>query len=75
MFLCFIFLCRWGPSSVVAYVLYCDTIVSEFELRMRYEVYFLTYTYGKGMSFLTPIIGKLYHNCSSKKKALALNNL
>ena len=50
-----IFEYKWGsPSGVVANVLECDIVVSEFELRSRYYVHFRTFTLGKGINPLYP---------------------
>ena len=43
-----------GQHGIVANVLDCDIVTSEFELEQRYYVDFRTYTLGKGMKpFLT----------------------
>ena len=41
-----------SPCDVVANVVDCDLVVSEFELQSRYYVNFRTNTFGKGMNFL-----------------------
>ena len=38
-----------SPGIVVANVLGCDTVVSEFQLQSRYYVVFRTDTFGNGM--------------------------
>ena len=49
---------RGNPRGVVANVLDCDIVVSEFELLSRYYVHFRTNALGKGMNFTyLPVIG------------------
>ena len=36
-----------GPGCVVANVLNCDIVVSEFELQLRHYIHFLANTHGK----------------------------
>ena len=43
------------PRGVVANVLQCDIVVSEYELQSRYYVHFYANIFGKGMFF--------YKNC------------
>ena len=42
----------WNPRSVVAHILDCDIVMSEFELQSRYFVHFWTNTLGKRMNLL-----------------------
>ena len=52
---------RRNPSVVVAIVLVCDIVVSEFELQSCYYVHFRTDTLGKGMNpLIPPGKGKIY---------------
>ena len=48
------FICLY-PCDVVANELDCDIVVSEFELKSRYHVYFRTNTLGKDMNPLSPL--------------------
>ena len=59
-----------GLCGVMAKVLDCSLIVREFELQLRYYVYFPTNTLEKGMKplILSPI------GCSSIRIVLELNN-
>ena len=43
---------KGSPSCVVANVLDCDIVVSEFELQSRYYVHFQTNTLSKGIKLL-----------------------
>ena len=47
----------WSLRGVVAYVLYRDILVSEFELKSLYYVHFWTNSHGKG---ITPLIPSSY---------------
>ena len=62
--------------GVVANMLDCDIVVSEFELQSRYYVHLRTNTLGKGINLLLPeLCFKWDHYCSSTKIALAFNDL
>ena len=60
----------WGcPRGVMVKAMDCGIVVSEFELQLRYYVHFRANTLGKGIN---PLI---LHYFSSRRMALALNNL
>ena len=44
----------WYFLGVVANMMDCDIVVSEFELQSRYYYHFLSNTLGKGMNLLIP---------------------
>ena len=55
-----IWMMREVPFGVVANVLDCDMIVSEFKLQSHYNVHCWSNTLGKGMNtFISPDIGKI----------------
>ena len=47
----------WSPRNVVANVLDCLIVVSEFELHSRYYVNFWINTFGKGMNSFPSAMG------------------
>ena len=48
---------KWGsPRRVVANMLDCDIVESEFELQLRYNVYLRTNTFGKSMNPPYPLV-------------------
>ena len=52
----------------------CDIIVREFKRQSHYFIPFKTNNIGKGMSvFISHLRVKYYHDCSSIKMTLALN--
>ena len=65
--------CELDICGVVAKVLDCDIVVSEFELLSRYRVHFRSNNIGKSMNLLIPQLSvKLYHYCSSARVASTL---
>ena len=56
------------PRGVMIKAVDCGVAVSEFELQLRYYVYFRTNTVGKDMN---PLSSQLYHHYSSRRMALA----
>ena len=51
-----------SPSGLMANVLDCNILVSEFQLRLRYYVHFRIKTTGEGMNPLNPQLWvKEYH--------------
>ena len=67
---------RGCPRGVMVKVLGCRIIVSEFKVQSGYYVHFQTNTLGKGMNpSFSQLCLRYYHCCSSKRMALALNNL
>ena len=61
--------------GVVANVLDCDIVGSEFELESHYHVHFQTNAPGKGMKPLIPsAMGKIARPLFSKRRASAYNN-
>ena len=64
------------PREVMVKAMDCGIVVSEFVLQSRYSVHFQANTLGKGMNPISSQLWvKYYHYCSSRRIALALNNL
>ena len=49
-------MCLVSTRGIVVNVLYCNILVNEFELQLRYYVLFQINTFGKGMNPLIPQI-------------------
>ena len=64
---------KGNPFEVVVTALYCDIIVSEFELQWGYHVHFRTSTLGGGKTLLTSSGLYSNHCCSSTRVDLTLN--
>ena len=65
---------HYSHSFVVANVLDCDTVVSEFELHSCYDIHFRSNTLKKDMKPWFPQLWIKNSNGSSKRMALALEN-
>ena len=64
---------RGRPCGVVAKVLDCNPIVSEFKLQLYYYVHFQTNALGKGMNFLVPpAMGSIVSLLSYNKDGLGI---
>ena len=64
------------PRDVMVKALDCGIVVREFVLQSRYYVHFRANTLEKGVNLLSSQLWvKSYHDCSSRRIALALNNL
>ena len=66
----------WCPRGVMVKAIDSGILVNEFVLQSRYYVHFRANTRGKGINPLSSQLwAKKYLYCSSRRKALALNNL
>ena len=64
------------PRGAMVKAMDCGIVVSEFVLQSCYYVHFRANTLGKGMNpLILPAMGQIAHYCSSRRMALALNNL